>query len=98
MILVNIGSGNGLPQVRWQAITWSDTDLFSIGPLGTNFCEILNKMQQFSLKKMNFEDIVCKVSAILYSPHDVDQSDSSTTIYVYVRTLLPEAGISGRDK
>ena len=31
-----IGSGNGLAPVRYQAITWTNDDLLSIGPLGTN--------------------------------------------------------------
>ena len=36
---VSIGSGNGLSPVRRQAITWINTDLLSIGPLGTNLSE-----------------------------------------------------------
>ena len=34
---VSIGSDNGLPPVRCQSISWTMTDLLSIGPLGTNF-------------------------------------------------------------
>ena len=37
---VNIGSGNGLSPDRHQAITWTNADLLSIGPLGTTFSEI----------------------------------------------------------
>ena len=35
-ILVNIGSGNGLPPVRRQAITCTDVNLLTMGLLGTN--------------------------------------------------------------
>ena len=38
--LVNIGSGNGLPPVQRQAITRTNADLLSAGPLGTNLSEI----------------------------------------------------------
>ena len=51
----SIGSGNGLSPVRRQAITWTNTDLLSIAPLGTNFNEIRIKIQNFLFKKMRFE-------------------------------------------
>ena len=49
--LVRIGSGNGLLPVQPQAITWTNADLLQIGPLVTNFSEILIEIQTFSLKK-----------------------------------------------
>ena len=55
---VSIGSGNqvmGLLLVRRQAITWTNADLLSIGPLGTNFSEILIEIQNFSHRKMNLK-------------------------------------------
>ena len=42
-----IGSDNGLSPVRRQAIIWINADLLSIGILGTNFSEILIKIQTF---------------------------------------------------
>ena len=39
--LISMASSNGLSPVRRQAITRSNADLLSIGPLGTNFREIL---------------------------------------------------------
>ena len=50
---VSIGSGNGLSPVRWQAITWTITDLLSIAPLGTHFSDIWIKIHQFSFIKMH---------------------------------------------
>ena len=41
-------TGSALFQITTcQAITWTNTELLSIGPLGTNFCEIWNKIQKF---------------------------------------------------
>ena len=39
--LTIIGSDNGLPPGRRQAIIWTNAGLLLIGPLGTNFSEIL---------------------------------------------------------
>ena len=36
-----IGSDNGLSPNRHQAITWTNAGILLIGPLGTNFNEIL---------------------------------------------------------
>ena len=44
---VCIGSGNGLSSVKSQAITWTNAKLLSMGPLGTNFSEILIKHKTF---------------------------------------------------
>ena len=44
---VNIGSDNGLTPVWHQAITWTNDDLLSFGPLRTNFSEIRIKIQIF---------------------------------------------------
>ena len=46
-ISVNIGSNNGLSPVRWQAITWTNADLLSIGPIETYLSDILIKLQTF---------------------------------------------------
>ena len=51
--LIIIGSDNGLPPDRRQAIIWTNAGLLSIGPSRIYFSENLIKMQQFSLKKMH---------------------------------------------
>ena len=61
---VRIGSVNGLSPVRCQAITWTNADLFSIEPLGTNFIEIWIEIQIFSLKKLHL-----KMSSLIF-PHN----------------------------
>ena len=50
-----IGSNNGLPPGWRQAIIWTNAGILSIGPLGTNFDEILVKIHTFSFKKMHLK-------------------------------------------
>ena len=47
-----IGSDNGLPPGRRQAIIWNNAGLLLIERLGTNFSEISIGIQTFSFKKM----------------------------------------------
>ena len=46
------GSDNGLSPGRRQDIIWTNTGILLIGPLGTNFSEMLIGIQTFSFKKM----------------------------------------------
>ena len=50
-----IGSDNGLTPGRHQAIIWTNAGILLIGPLGTNFSEILIGIQTFSLSKMHLK-------------------------------------------
>ena len=50
--LTIIGSDYGLSPDRRQAIIWTNAGILLIGPLGTNFSEILIAILAFSLKKM----------------------------------------------
>ena len=52
---VIIGSDNGLSPVRRQAIIWTNAGILLIGPLGTNFSEILIGIQTFSFKKLHLK-------------------------------------------
>ena len=51
--LTIIGSDNGLSPGQHQAIIWTIAGILLIGPLGTNFSEILIWIQKFSFKKMH---------------------------------------------
>ena len=53
--LIIIGSDNGLSPRRRQAIIWTNAGILLIGPLGTNFNEILCRIQTFSLKEMHLK-------------------------------------------
>ena len=46
-----IGSDNGLSPVRRQDIIWTNAGILSIGPLGTNFSEILMEIKYFHSSK-----------------------------------------------
>ena len=53
--LTIIASDNGLSPGRRQAIFWNNAGILLIGPLGTNFSEILIESLTFSLKKMRLK-------------------------------------------
>ena len=53
--LTIIASDNGLSPGRRQAIIWTDAGILLIGPLGTNFNEILIEIHTFLFKKMRLK-------------------------------------------
>ena len=53
--LTIIGSDNGLSPGQRQAIIWTNAGILLIGPLGTNFSEILIKIYTFSFKKIQLK-------------------------------------------
>ena len=61
--LTIIASDNGLSPGRRQAIIWTSAGILLIGPLGTNFSEILIGIMTFSFKKMHL-----KVSSVKWQP------------------------------
>ena len=50
-----MASDNGLSPDRRQAIIWTNAGILLIGPLGTNFSEILIEILTFSFKKMRLK-------------------------------------------
>ena len=61
--LTTIGSDNGLSPGRHQAIIWTNAGILLIGPLWTNFSNILIEIPTFSFKKMRL-----KVSSAKWRP------------------------------
>ena len=53
--LTIIGSDNGLSPAPRQAIIWTNAWIWLIGPLGTNFSEILIGIQTFSFTKTHLK-------------------------------------------
>ena len=53
--LTIIGSDNGLLPGRHQAIIWTNAGILFIGPLGTNFSEILIEIHAFPFKKVHLK-------------------------------------------
>ena len=54
------GSDNGLSPERCHTIIWTNAGILLIGPLGTNFSEILIEIQTFSLKKIRLKMLSAK--------------------------------------
>ena len=63
-----IGSDNGLSPGRRQAIIWTNAEILLITPLGTNFSEIIIRVQTFSFKKMELRMSSAKWRHILARP------------------------------
>ena len=53
--LTIVASDNGLSPGRREAIIWTNAGILLIGPLGTNFNEILITIHTFSVKKMHLK-------------------------------------------
>ena len=53
--LTIIVSDNGLPPGRRQAIIWTNAGILLFGLIGTNFREILVRIQTFSFKKLHLK-------------------------------------------
>ena len=66
-VSVNIGSGNGLSSNQHQAIIWTNANLLSIGPCGTNIIKTWMQIQNF-INENAFENVVCKKMTIMSWP------------------------------
>ena len=75
--LTIIGSDNGLSPGRRQAIIWTNAGILLIGPLGTNFIEILIGMQTFSFKKIHL-----KMSSAKWRPFGLGLNVLTGTYYL----------------
>ena len=62
---VSIGSDNGFSPSRRQAVIWTNPDLSSIAPLGTELSEIWTKIQKRFIHENVFENVVNEMSVIL---------------------------------
>ena len=84
--LTIIGSDNGLSPDQRQAIIWTNAGLLLIGPLGTNFSEILIEILPFSFKKMRLKVSSAKRRPFCFSlnvliPYHNKASSQGSTSY-----------------
>ena len=79
-ILVSIGWYTGLFPGQHQAIIRTNAGILFIGPLQTNFSEILIKIQNFSFTENALENVVRKMAAILSRPPCVKEDLPSDDI------------------
>ena len=70
-----IVSNNGLSPGRRQAIIWSNAGILIIGPLGTNFSEILAEITKFSFKKMYLKVSSAKCRPFCFGLNVLKQSN-----------------------
>ena len=84
--LTIIGSDNGLSPGRRRAIIWTNAGILLIGPLGTNFIEILIGIQTFSFKKMHLKMSSAKTTSILSRPQWVKNVDKHHLLCLMTET------------
>ena len=78
--LTIIGSDNGSSPDRRQAIIWTNAGILLIGPLGTNFSEIVMEiLRNFFIQENAFESVVCETASILYRPQCVKTLRASSS-------------------
>ena len=80
--LTIIGSDNGLSPGRRQAIIWTNAGMLLIWPLGTNFIEILIRIQTFSFKKMHL-----KMASATWRPFCLGLNELNITIQCILRNM-----------
>ena len=69
--LTTIGSDNGLLPGRHQAIIWTNAGILLTGPLETKIQGSLNQNFYIFIQGNAFENVVCKMVAILSQPQYV---------------------------
>ena len=69
------GPDNGLSPGRRQAVIWTNAGILLIGPLGTNFSEILIEINTFSFKKMRL-----KMSSAKWRPFRLGLNELNTNL------------------
>ena len=80
--LTIIVSDNGLSPGRRQAIIYINAGILLIGPLGTNFSEILIAIQTFSFKNA-LEHVVCEMASILSRSQCVKLANRETRVLLH---------------
>ena len=98
--LAIIGSDNGLSPDRRQAIIWTNAGISLIGPLETNFSEILIKIHTLSFKKIdlkmssgNRRPFCLGLNVLTLLVLKLDYSDRNNSMpWLLVLWLLPSPG------
>ena len=62
------------PPIRRQAITWNNAELMSTKNLCINFSEIWIKISRSPFRKKAFEEVVCKMAALLSRGDQLNRS------------------------
>ena len=88
-----MGPDNGLVAVWHQTITWTNGHLLAIGPLVANYSEIAMKTLNIFFQENGFENVVCKMLAILF----IIKGNFSTSRYHESKESIHKLNSSYRD-
>ena len=88
-----IVSDNGLSPSRRQAITWTNARILLIGPLGTNFSEILIGIQTFSFMKMHLKMSSAKWRPFCLGPNVLTHRGPNDA-YIHKASIASDNGFS----
>ena len=77
--LLIIGSDNGLSSSGRQAIIWTNAEMLLIGPLATNFFEILIEINYIFIQEIIFQNILWNMAVILSRPQCTDTTNGYTS-------------------
>ena len=91
-----VGPDNDLAPVRRQAITWTNADLLSIGPLETYFSEMSIKIGIFWLEKMHLKISSVKWQPFCLSLKVLTQKRHNFIAYITSRTGVTSLALSHR--
>ena len=89
--LITVSSDKGLSPGWCQAIIWTSAGMFLIGPLGTNFSEILIEIDIFSVKEMHLKMSsgkwwpFCLGLNLLKSPVDIQVSKIIQSYFFFIQ-------------
>ena len=86
--LTSIGSDNGLSPGQHQAVIWTNAGMLLIGPLGTDFSEILNQIYAFSFKKMDSKMSSAKWRPFCFGLNVMMYGLEWRTIYVVMKVFF----------
>ena len=90
--LIIMGSDNGLLPGQCQALIWTNAGILIIGPLGTNFCEILIKIHTSPFKKMYLKmwSAECQPSCLSLNVSKIPCTSPSHYIDVIMTTMASQ--------
>ena len=79
-VFVNTYSGNGLLSYRCWAIISTSADLLKIGTHGNKVQSNWNQNTNIFIEENEFENVVCKVQAILFWPQCVTSQKQTVVL------------------
>ena len=87
--LTIIGSDNGLPPDRRQAIIWTNAGIWLIRTLGTNFSEILGEIHSFSFKKMHLKMSSAKGRLFSLGLNELNYNGCTIEVWKWITIFIP---------